>query len=224
MRFVQVSQARSVLCASAVLMLGGCAHVKPEQMQSELAKVRAELRSEYQQGDQKLAADLGGRMDALDARLSRVASDLDQLSGEFDVTVERLENAVRFQAPVFFGFDEATIRAEDQAVLDRFAAVIKSSYPGVSITAEGFTDASGSAAYNRKLGKRRADAVVDYLSAQGGLDANQLRAVGYGEDTQRMMDAQRGPGSAGLRNRRVVLVIEGPSTPAPLATQNDTDF
>ena len=40
-------------------------------------------------------------------------------------------------------FDDATIRPEDQAVLDRFADVIEEYYPDVAITAEGVTDSSG---------------------------------------------------------------------------------
>ena len=122
---------------------------------------------------------------------------------------------------MFFTFDDATIRPEDQAVLDRFADVIESYYPDVAITAEGFTDSSGSAAYNKALGKRRAEAVVAYLATQG-LDQGQLRAVSYGETTERMMDTQRGPGEAGVRNRRVVLVIDGtlPPVDTDLTTNN----
>lgn len=213
MMLANVPRSRSApmgACALVVMVLGGCSRVKPEELSAELAKLRAEMRTEYTQGDQQVSSTLGSRMDGFDARLNELASDLTEMAQTFDVTVERMENAIRFQAPVHFGFDDATIRDSDRLVLDRFAAVIKSSYPGVLITAEGFTDPSGSAEYNRTLGLRRADAVIDYLVASGGIDETQMRAVSYGEDTKRLLDAQKGPGSAGLRNRRVVLVIEGP--------------
>jgi peptidoglycan-associated lipoprotein len=203
-------------CALVVVATTGCARVKPEELTAELARLRQEMRTEYQEGDQEVARTLGTRMDGMDARLDAVADELDQLSETFDVTVERLEGAIRFNAPVFFTFDDATIRESDRPVLDRFADVIKSHYPDVAITAEGFTDASGNAEYNKVLGKRRADAVVSYLASEGGLDQAQLRAVSYGEETQRLMDEQRGPGEAGIRNRRVVLVIEGQLTPEEL--------
>jgi len=203
-------------CALAVVATTGCARVKPEELSAELARLRQEMRTEYQQGDQEVTQTLGTRIDGLDTRLDAVADELDQLSETFDVTVERLEGAIRFNAPVFFTFDDATIRPEDRAVLDRFADVIKTHYPEVAITAEGFTDPSGSAEYNKILGKRRADAVVGYLASEGGLDQAQLRAVSYGEETQRLMDEQRGPGETGIRNRRVVLVIEGQLTPEEL--------
>jgi peptidoglycan-associated lipoprotein len=203
-------------CALMVVATAGCARVKPEELSAELARLRQEMQTEMQEGDQEVARSLGTRIDGIDTRLDAVASGLDQLSETFDVTVERLEGAIRFNAPVFFTFDDATIREADRPVLDRFADVIKTHYPEVAITAEGFTDPSGSAEYNKVLGKRRADAVVSYLASEGGLDQAQLRAVSYGEETQRLMDAQRGPGEAGVRNRRVVLVIEGQLMPEEL--------
>jgi peptidoglycan-associated lipoprotein len=212
MNVVTGSKGRRALagvCALTMVVAAGCARVKPEELSEELARLRAEMRDEMTQGDQRVASDLGGRVDALDVRLDAVADELGQLSDEFDVTVERLEGAVRFNAPVFFTFDDASIRDADRPVLDRFASVIKSYYPDVAITAEGFTDPSGSAEYNQQLGMKRADAVVEYLRTTGGLDPAQLRAVSYGEQTQRLMDSERGPGDAGVRNRRVVLVIEG---------------
>ena len=208
------SKARSAIVgAFTLVVVAGCARVKPEELNAELLRLREEMRSEYQQGDQRVTSELGGRIDGLDARLDVIADELGELSNEFEVTVERLEGAIRFNAPVYFTFDDATIRDADRAVLDRFAAAIESHYPGVAVTAEGFTDASGSTEYNQALGKRRADAVVSYLATEGGLDEAQLRAVSYGESTQRLMDAKRGPGEQGLRNRRVVLVIEGELPP-----------
>jgi peptidoglycan-associated lipoprotein len=225
MNVVAASNSRAVLArllALSAVALVGCARVKPEELSVELAKLREEMRTEIQNGDQKVATDLGARVDGLDARLTTLANELDELSREFDVTVERMDQALRFNAPVFFTFDDATIREADQPVLDRFAAVIKSHYPEVLITAEGFTDRAGSAAYNLTLGMRRAEAVIGYLASQG-LSQDRLRAVTYGEETERLMDADRGPGEAGHRNRRVVLVIEGTGAPAATTTTTETD-
>ena len=223
MNVAAVSRSRWMLAgiiAWSAMGFAGCARVKPEELSVELAKLRQEMRAEYQQGDAKVSGDLNARVDGVEARLTALATELDQLSQEFDVTVERMQGAIRFNAPVFFEFADAGIRAEDQAVLDRFADVIKTHYPEVLITAEGFTDRAGSASYNKKLGQRRAESVIEYLSTQGGLDKQRLRAVTYGETTERLMDDTRGPGGEGQRNRRVVLVIEG--TQSDLVTTTTT--
>ena len=76
MMLANVSRSRSAqmgACALVVMVLGGCSRVKPEELSAELAKLRAEMRSEYQQGDQQVSSTLGSRMDGFDARLTELA-------------------------------------------------------------------------------------------------------------------------------------------------------
>lgn len=210
------TNARTVAARAGLLTLAvalaGCHRVKHEELDAALAQVRSEMRTEYQQGDQKVAADANARMDGIESKLNTLADQLNMLGDSFTVTVQRMDNAIRFDAPVFFEFADAAVRPTDHEVLDRFAAVIKGHYPDVLITAEGFTDRAGATGYNKKLGLRRAEAVVDYLATTAGMDRGQLRAVSYGEDKSRLIDEEWGPGETGLRNRRVVLVIEGKDT------------
>ena len=80
---------------------------------------------------------------------------------------EELEASLRVHVPVHFGFDQDGVELSGREVLDRFAGVANRYYPGAHLTVEGFTDPAGSAAYNLRLGQRRADAVKSYLVAQG---------------------------------------------------------
>ncbi len=195
---------RVLAVTGAVLVAGACGHVKRTEMDSELATLRREM----SEGDQQVAASLGRRMDDLEARVADLDRDLRILENEFEMTVERLETALRFNAPVFFAFDEAVIRPEDRSLLDRFADVVKEYYPTALITVEGFTDPAGSREYNLKLGQERANAVKDYLIASG-LSPDRVRAVSYGEETDRLVaPSDRGPGNVGWQNRRVVLVVD----------------
>lgn len=45
-----------------------------------------------------------------------------------------------------------------------------------------------------------------YLVEEGGVSAERVRAVGYGEG--RLVNERRGPGRAGIANRRVTFVVE----------------
>ena len=193
-----------VLLAGTALMLSACAHVKPEQMEAELAQVRAEMR----EGDQAVEERVNARIDGVESRLAGLESDLNQLRDDFDVTVERLEAALRFNTPVHFAFDDDQVRAQDRELLNRFASVIADYYPDATVTVEGFTDSSGSAEYNLRLGQRRADAVADYLQTRG-LASERLRAVSYGEEQARqIVPGAQGPGTEGWQNRRVSMVID----------------
>ena len=87
---------------------------------------------------------------------------------------------VSFEAESLFTFDQATIKSEGRATLDKFAADTRGTRFEVVIV-EGHTDRLGSDAYNQKLSQRRADAVKDYLVSSGGFTAAQVSSVGKGE-------------------------------------------
>jgi peptidoglycan-associated lipoprotein len=117
-----------------------------------------------------------------------------------------MEDQVKFDMPVHFGFNDAGVRSEDQPALQKFASVVQKYYPGAKVTVEGFADPAGSTRYNLQLSKRRADAVRDVLVQQGLNDA-MLATVGYGESRQVRPGAARDNAGAEL-NRRVVFVVE----------------
>jgi peptidoglycan-associated lipoprotein len=193
--------ATTALLGVVALALGGCSGVKPEELDAELAQVR----SEFQASDNELS----GRIDGVEGRMGSLESDLGSMRSDFNTTMERMQGAIKFNVPVHFGFDEHQIRELDKPVLNRFAAVVKEFYADATITIEGFADPAGSAAYNKRLGKRRADNVKTYLTTVGGLPADQVKSVSYGEDADRqVIPGARGPGMTGLENRRVALVVD----------------
>lgn len=93
---------------------------------------------------------------------------------------------------VYFDFNKATIKPESKDALDRAAALINKD--GGNYLLEGRTDAKGSEAYNLKLSRERAAAVVAALDARG-VDANALKSVGVGESkatvSEKASDAER---------------------------------
>src|SRR5687768_1329547 len=189
--------------------LGGCAaKVKQEDFNNEMARLREEIAT----GDRQLA----GRIDSTNQRVTDNTRRLDALEqelqafrSEYKVSIERVKGMLKFNVPVHFEFDRAEVREADRPVLDRFASVVKEYYPGALVTVEGFTDPAGSAVYNRGLGQRRADAVKEYLASAGGFETAQVKAVSYGEARDRqVVPGAKGPGDAGVENRRVALVID----------------
>jgi peptidoglycan-associated lipoprotein len=132
--------------------------------------------------------------------------DLTALRTEFGAKITAMENGMKFAFPVTFAYDDATVRDEDRASLDRFVQVINKYYGGTLITVEGFADPAGAKRYNLDLSKRRAESVAGYLS-QSGISGVTVRTVGYGEDRLAVDGAEKDmPGAQS--NRRVVFVIE----------------
>lgn len=184
---------RNVLLAVSLLTvaLGGCSnYIKRAEFDSTIADLRAT--------DQRLQ------------------SQIDALSQKHDALVTQLAGRTRVETGAHFATNDATLSEQDKPLLDDFARVIRESHSDAIITVEGFADPSGSAAYNKRLGQRRADAIRDYLVGSGGLNAAQVRAVSYGEDRNRQV-REGAVGEAGRDNRRVALVVDYAGPPRTAA-------
>lgn len=201
--------------ALLTLALAGtaCAHVSRDDLEVQLGSLRTDLVQRMDEGD----ARLGSRVDRVEADLGALRAELRAMERDFGVRVEEVESALRVHAPIHFDFDRAELQPAGREALDRFSAVTRRHYPGAHVTVEGFTDPAGSAAYNLRLGQRRADAVRAYLESTG-MPAEQLRAVSYGKSADRLVvPGAQGPGTEGWENRRVVLVIDHGGRSAALA-------
>lgn len=81
---------------------------------------------------------------------------------------------------VNFDFDKSTLRPDAVAILDEAIAILRQ-YPDLRVEVAGHTDSIGSDAYNQGLSERRAQAVYDYLMANGIDSGRLVGPVGYGE-------------------------------------------
>ena len=88
------------------------------------------------------------------------------------------------------------------ATLDELVQTAKSC-ANVVITVEGHTDSTGSEEANKRVSQRRAQAVVDYFIG-AGLDANYVKAVGYG-NTRPIATNDTARGRA--QNRRIQFTV-----------------
>jgi peptidoglycan-associated lipoprotein len=82
--------------------------------------------------------------------------------------------------PVYFGMDQAVLRASARASLETRAVAIRQHPEWGVVTIQGHCDERGSNEYNLALGERRAGAVKRYL-VDLGVPASRLETVTYGE-------------------------------------------
>lgn len=132
-------------------------------------------------------------------------------SGQLDYAIALAE---RFSAEVpdtiNFEFNSAELSEEAKSVLKKQADFIRQ-FPEVRFRVFGHTDLVGSVGYNQKLGMRRAQAAVAYLSSLG-ISKSRLEAViSYGKT--RPLIATNEPE---MRNRRTVTEVSGFVQSAPL--------
>jgi peptidoglycan-associated lipoprotein len=105
---------------------------------------------------------------------------------------------------VHFALNQYNIEDSDRGTLSKQAAWL-ARYPSVRLTIEGHCDERGTREYNLALGARRANAVKEFLVAQG-VAADRLETVSYGKE--RPICTESGE-DCWSQNRRGVSVITG---------------
>jgi outer membrane protein OmpA-like peptidoglycan-associated protein len=115
-----------------------------------------------------LAGTAQGAAESTRARLTELSENIDNYKL---VTAEN----------ILFGLNKHSLTKEAKEQLDQAVAQLQSSKNFV-LEVQGFTDATGSAAHNLELSRRRADAVVRYLTVQHNVPLRKINVLGVGED------------------------------------------
>ena len=117
---------------------------------------------------------------------------------------------VKVDGKIHFAYDKALLTPDSMDVLTRFTGQLKAQRK-LQLEIQGHTDADGSDDYNIRLSQRRAQAVVDFITA-GGVDPMRMLARGYGERRPVATNATK----AGMAlNRRVAFIATGDTCKAP---------
>lgn len=101
---------------------------------------------------------------------------------------------------VFFDWNSAVVMRQGRQIIARAAAAYKSGAP-VRLEIAGYADRSGSAGYNRRLSRRRADNVARVL-VRLGVPRDELAISGRGDSDNRVATAD---GVREPQNRRVEI-------------------
>jgi len=104
---------------------------------------------------------------------------------------------------VYFDTDMSNIREDGRATLAKQAEWLKR-YTNYPITIEGKCDERGTREYNLALGERRANAVRQYLVAQG-VPADRIKTISYGKERPEVVGSDEG---AWARNRVGITALQ----------------
>ena len=143
---------------------------------------------------------------AFDART--VPFDARTLAIEFpqasvDGSVTEDGTVITLKTDVFFAYNKATLNSRATAALDRAAARL-TELNATTVRVNGYTDSKGSAAYNKNLSKRRADAVLAALKQRLAALKGSVRANG-----ERHPVATNKTAKGRALNRRVTITVTG---------------
>jgi len=143
-----------------------------------------------------------------------------QAQAESQRLAAQLENMQASQTPrgivltlddVLFDTGKAQLKTGATRSIDQIAAFLKEN-PDRRVQVEGFTDSQGADDYNLELSQSRADSVAMAI-IQRGVDAQRVRALGYGEGYP--VASNDSAGSRQL-NRRVEIIVSNDKSDIPV--------
>ena len=108
---------------------------------------------------------------------------------------------------VHFALNQFNIQDADRGTLQKQAAWL-ARYPAVRLNVEGDCDERGTREFNLALGARRANAIKEFLVAQG-VATGRLETVSYGKERPVCTESNEG---CWAQNRRGVSTITGGAT------------
>lgn len=155
--------------------------------------------------DEKLVT-LGSLITQQDAKLDKQKSEFDSQISEVK---KFAQGKLLFQETLKhdeakFKFDSDELSDEAKVKLDEFVQMLVAQDKGVYLEIQGHTDSTGPEEWNLILGKRRAEAVVEYLHKKYNIPLHRMETISYGSDNPVADNATR---DGRTQNRRVVILV-----------------
>lgn len=114
------------------------------------------------------------QLDSLRQRMTQLRAELVRLRLEFGARLQRLRDGLRIDVPVSVPDDEEAGVREGREALERVASIARRYYPEARVAVVGSAPGRGESC-GTPAERRRAGAVVRYLTGPGGVDRSRVR-------------------------------------------------
>ena len=166
----------------------------------EVAKETIALKDAENQLKGAAAQRAQARLDARDAQIKQLQQSLNAKQTERGTLVTF--------GDVLFDLNKAELKSSGLVNVNKLAQFLQEN-PDRKVIVEGYTDSTGSAAYNQSLSERRANSVMASL-VRAGVEPSRIVAQGYGKEYP-VADNTSNSGRA--QNRRVEVTISNDNQP-----------
>ena len=151
-----------------------------------------------------------------DETLATLGSLISQQESEFDKFDSKIEEVKKYakgklilQETIInkeskFKIDSYELSAEVKEILDKFVMMLIAQDKGVYLEIRGHTDSSGPESWNLALGKKRAEAVMEYLHKKYNIPLHRMEVISYGSSEPVADNATR---DGRAQNRRVEILV-----------------
>jgi len=181
-------------------------HGRAQRIAQGVAAGEVDLKAMQKRTADSLAAVTARAKDTLEAMTARARDSLNALNKSFNDRISNLDNYdTRFASSINFATNSAMLNDAAKKTIDDIVARTGGDMNGYLFEVLGYTDNTGSVAFNQTLSRKRAQAVAAYLSEQHHIQPRFIATpAGLGEDRP-VADNASAEGRA--MNRRVEIKL-----------------
>ena len=197
-----------VLLAGLIASLG-CATKKYVQTEVTTLDQKVEgLETSIEESQTRLK-EHAERLTTLGSLISKHGEEFKGIDGKFDEVRKEMRGRLIYKETLrnneaTFSFDRFDLGSEAKAALDRFVQVLIQQDRGLYLEIQGHTDGTGEESWNLMLGKKRAEAIMEYLYKQHHVPLHRMQVISFGS-SQPVADNSTKEGRA--KNRRVEILV-----------------
>ncbi|MGQ9672781.1 MAG: OmpA family protein [Candidatus Aminicenantales bacterium] len=172
-----------------------------DQKVEDIETAIEENQKRIREHDERLAS-IGSIIKEHESQLKRVDSKIEEVK-KFAQGKLLLKEILRTDETTF-AFNSFDLTPEARATLDRFVQKLIELDRGVYLEIQGHTDSTGPESWNLILGKKRAEAVMEYLYKQHHVPLHRMQVISLGSSSPLADNATR---EGRAKNRRVEILV-----------------
>lgn len=193
-------------CATKKYVLGEVANL--DQKVEGMEKAVEENQKRIKGHDEQLTT-LGSLITQNQSELNKYGSELNKYDSKIEDVKKYVRGNLIFKETLRnneakFAFDRYELSAEAKGTLDKFVEMLIAQDRGVYLEIQGHTDITGPESYNLLLGKKRAEAVMEYFHKKYRIPLHRMGVISYGS-SEPVTDNSTRQGRA--QNRRVEILV-----------------
>jgi outer membrane protein OmpA-like peptidoglycan-associated protein len=203
-----------VFCAGAAFLAGliggsGCATKKYVQTEVTTLDQKVEGLETSVEESQTRLKEHAERLTTLGSLIAKHDEEFKGVDGKFDEVRKEMRGRLIYKETLrnneaTFGFDRSDLGNEAKAALDAFVQVLIQQDRGLYLEIQGHTDNIGEESWNLLLGKKRAEAVMEYLYKQHHVPLHRMQVISFG-GAQPVAENSTKEGR--VKNRRVEILV-----------------
>jgi outer membrane protein OmpA-like peptidoglycan-associated protein len=197
------------LVAVGLILVPGCATKKYVRQEAAAIDQKVEGIETAIEENQKRIKEHDERLETLGSLITQQQDQIKGVDGKIEEVRKATQGKLLFKEilkndQARFKFDSSELGPEAKAALDMFVQKLVQENRGVYLEIQGHTDSTGEDSYNLLLGRKRAEAVMEYFYMQYHIPLHRMQVFSYGSSAP-ISDNKTKDGRS--QNRRVEILV-----------------